>query len=126
VVESASLIRLEAVNGVAVVGFTTTHIYDLATVDDLERQFRRLLDGQPDLAAGRMVIDFTGVEFMVTRVINTLLVVLKRVRSAGGEVVLCGMGTNVDRVIRLMRLDRVFATFPARQQALDSLRAGRA
>ena len=100
-----------------VVSFKEKLIYDVATVEAVEATMRSLLAKKP----GNMVINFAGVDFMVTRVINILLMALKQVRTAGGEVYLAGMNNNIRRVFDIMRLDVVFKIFDTEEQALAEL-----
>ena len=100
-----------------VVSFTEKRIYDVSAVEMVEFRIRSLLEGEP----ANMVINFAGVDFMVTRVINILLVALKRIRAHGGEVYLAGMNRNIRRVFNIMRLNAVFSIFDTEQQALDAL-----
>jgi len=100
-----------------VVSFSTKLIYDVNTVEAVEAKIRSLLDDGPE----NMVINFSGVDFMVTRVINVLLVTLKRIRTQGGEVYLAGMNANIRRVFDIMRLDVVFKIFETEEEALAAL-----
>ncbi len=100
-----------------VVSFREKLIYDVSTVEAVEAQIRSLLEDGPQ----NMVINFAGVDFMVTRVINILLMALKQVRTAGGEVYLAGMNANIRRVFDIMRLNVVFKIFDTEEQALAAL-----
>ena len=100
-----------------VVSFSEKLIYDASTVEAVEAKIRSLLAEKP----GNMVINFAGVDFMVTRVINILLMALKQVRTDGGEVYLAGMNANIRRVFDIMRLDVVFKIFDTQEQALAEL-----
>ena len=100
-----------------VVSFSEKLIYDVNTVEAVEAKIRSLLDDGPE----NMVINFSGVDFMVTRVINVLLVTLKRIRTQGGEVYLAGMNANIRRVFDIMRLDVVFKIFETEEEALAAL-----
>ena len=100
-----------------VVSFSEKLIYDVNTVEAVEAKIRSLLDDGPE----NMVINFSGVDFMVTRVINVLLVTLKRIRTQGGEVYLAGMNANIRRVFDIMRLDVVFEIFETEEEALAAL-----
>ena len=102
----------------AVVTFKEKRIYDVRAVEMVEAQIRSILDKAP----ANMVVNFAGVDFMVTRVINILLVALKRIRTRGGEVYLVGMNRNIRRVFDLMRLSEVFKIFQTEEQALAALR----
>lgn len=101
----------------AVVTFKEKRIYDVRAVEIVETQIRAILDEDP----ANMVVNFAGVDFMVTRVINILLVALKRMRAGGGEVYLAGMNHNIRRVFDLMRLSEVFKIFQTEEQALAAL-----
>ena len=101
----------------AVVTFKEKRIYDVRAVEIVETQIRAILDEDP----ANMVVNFAGVDFMVTRVINILLVALKRMRTGGGEVYLAGMNRNIRRVFDLMRLSEVFKIFQTEEQALAAL-----
>ena len=100
-----------------VVTFKERRIYDVRAVETVEAQIRSILDENPE----NMVVNFAGVDFMVTRVINILLVALKRIRTGGGEVYLAGMNKNIRRVFDLMRLSDVFRIFQTEEQALAAL-----
>ncbi len=100
-----------------VVSFMEKLIYDVSTVEAVEEKIRSLLADTPE----NMVINFAGVDFMVTRVINILLVAQKQIRSAGGEVYLVGMNANIRRVFDIMRLNVVFKVFETEEEALAAL-----
>ena len=100
-----------------VLTFKDRSIYDARAVEAVEIQIRSILKDQPT----NMVVNFSGVDFMVTRVINILLVALRRIRTRGGQVYLAGMNRNIRRVFDLMRLSEVFRIFETEEQALAAL-----
>ena len=100
-----------------VISFREKLIYDVSEVEAVEENIRSLLADEPQ----NMVINFAGVDFMVTRVINILLVALKQIRTRGGEVYLAGMNANIRRVFDIMRLNVVFKIFESEEEALEAL-----
>ena len=100
-----------------VVTFKEKRIYDVQAAEIVEAQIRSILDKAP----ANMVVNFAGVDFMVTRVISILLMTLKRIRTRGGEVYLVGMNRNIRRVFDLMRLSEVFKIFQTEEQALAAI-----
>ena len=100
-----------------VLTFKEKRIYDDTAVERVEAQVRAILNEKPS----NMVIDFSGVDFMATHVINIVLVALKHIRIRGGEVYLAGMNHNIREVFSLMRLDLVFKIFDTEEQALAAL-----
>jgi anti-sigma B factor antagonist len=65
-----------------------------------------LADGQQ-----QFVIDLAGVRFMDSSGIAVLVRLFKRVRIGHGDVRLAGARPPVEKIIRLVRLDRVFDTY---------------
>ena len=100
-----------------VVSFREKLIYDVSAVEAVEEKIRSLLEDGPQ----NMVINFAGGDFMVTRVINILLMALKQIRTAGGEVYLARMNANIRRVFDIMRLNVVFKIFDTEEEALAAL-----
>jgi len=89
---------------------------DAGTAPQLRRQFDELLgDGEQNF-----VIDLSGVPFMDSSGLATLVQLFKRVRIGHGDVRLCGLQPEVRRIFELTRLDRVFDIFPSRQEAVTS------
>ncbi|MCG3138255.1 MAG: hypothetical protein HJJLKODD_02116 [Phycisphaerae bacterium] len=95
-------------------------VNDLAHLEDLEDALRSLLS----LHEQRMIlIDFAEVNLVVSRLINSLLLLVKRVRAEGGQVHLCNLDTKVERVFKTMKLDRVFDIYLTREEGVATMRA---
>ena len=109
-------IRTESRGGVLLLEVDARQLTALTAVDEFDRQLRQLLQHQTERS---WIIDFHDVTFLVTPAINTLLVVLKKLRGDGGMLVLCGLNENIRRVFTLMKLDQVFVL---RRDAAEALR----
>ncbi len=109
------ILSLTLQDGIVIARFTRTQIYDIETAELLDHEFKRAIEGKANV---RWIVDFSGLELIISRVINCLLLALRMIRASGGEVYLCGMGETVGRVIRLAKLDRVFKTYDSLDQAL--------
>jgi anti-sigma B factor antagonist len=70
----------------------------------------------------QVVVDMTQVPFIDSAGLSTLVSALKLSRRAGGDVVLAGVQPQTLTVFSLTMLDKVFAIYPTRQSALDSLK----
>ena len=114
---SGDAVLCRSADRAVVVTFRDRQIYDVSAVEAVEAQIRALLEKKPQ----NMVVNFSGVDFMVTRIINVLLIALKHIRTAGGEVYLTGMNPNIKRVFDIMRLGVVFHIFDTEEQALAAL-----
>ncbi|NLX04271.1 MAG: STAS domain-containing protein [Phycisphaerae bacterium] len=69
----------------------------------------------------KLLIDLRHVAFVSTTAINMLLVVLKRVRTYGGDVYLTNLNAAVRQVFETMRLTEIFQIYPDRQTSLDRI-----
>jgi anti-anti-sigma factor len=113
--EAKGILSVTEQDGTMIIRFTRSQIFDVETAEALDYEFKQVLRGK---GQGTWVIDFAGLELIISRVINSLLVALRLVREAHGEIYLCNMGQTVGRVLRLAKLDRVFRTFPTLDEAL--------
>jgi anti-anti-sigma factor len=97
-----------------------------SVAEPLRREFARIFD-QPGPA--NAVINLERVSILTSPGVTVLITVLKRVRSGGGQVVLCGVGSQVAEVLRLCQLIRqndqsspaVFPTDPDTPTAIRRL-----
>ena len=102
-------------DGVVVVRFNRDQIFDIETAEELAAEFKRLVK---EKGGRQWVIDFTGLELIITPVVSGLISALRSDRESGGDIFLCGLGETVQRVINLARLDRVFTVFDTLPEAL--------
>lgn len=104
--------------GVLVVRLTARSLSALRVIDRLERELTEL---EQRRAEARWVLDFAGVTFIVTQAIGALMVLLKRLRTRGGELVIIGLTEPIRSVFRLMKLDQILPLADSREQALAML-----
>ena len=116
---SDKLIDIHVVDEITVVEFVQAKLYDISTIDELECAFKVLVEQLPTT---RLLVDFHRVDFMVTRVINLLLILMRHAREANGDVYLCGMNENIRRVFVLMRLTQIFVIYDDQAAALAELK----
>lgn len=75
-----------------------------------------LIDG----GASRVVIDFKDVSFLDSSGLGALTGVLKRVGHRG-DLVVCGLNSDVEQMFRICRMDRVFTIYKDEASALQNL-----
>jgi anti-anti-sigma factor len=70
-----------------------------------------------------IVLDFSGLDYLYSEDLSSLLMLYRRVTEVGGQVVLCNLSAAVSRVLELTRLHRLFPVFPDVAAAVSSLTA---
>ena len=101
---------------VAVLSFDAGEILDSHNAGDVKAQAFRRLDGRCDL-----VIDLQNLEFVDSAGLGVLVGIYKRVKQRGQRVAVARAQPYVARVMRIIRLDRVFESFPDVASALVEL-----
>lgn len=77
----------------------------------------------PLLAEGirRVVLDLSGVEYLSSAGLRSILVALKKVIVAGGTLVLCGVLASVSEVLKLSGFEAILKIHPDRESALRAV-----
>ncbi len=89
---------------------------DAGTVDT----FREGIDALLARGEHKFVVDLSGVPFMDSAGLATLVQLFKRVRIGEGDVRLAGLQPDVLRVFQLVRLTRVFDVYETADDAVAS------
>ena len=85
----------------------------------------RLHDGlQPLAGAGQVVVDLTGVGFMDSSALGTLVLMFKQARAAGGRLCLAGARQPVRTVLEVTSVTQVIDVFDTVRAAERSMPAG--
>ena len=92
---------------------------DLHTAPELKDELMRVIE-----AGGRFVIvDLTQTTFVDSTTLGVLLGGLKRLRPAGGAVILVCGNPNIRKIFEITLLDRVFTIVDTRDEAVAALDA---
>jgi len=70
-----------------------------------------------------LLVDLSGVEYISSAGLRVFLMLARRVKDAGGRLVLCGMGGSVRQVFDLAGFTALFSVEPALEQGLARLAA---
>jgi len=106
---------------VTVVTFGEVTVLDISTSQSLAKQILRLAKGPP---APRILVDFSNVRFIASRMLGILVELTKKAQAADGKVVVCGLHGNLSRIFRVMRLDKLLTVMPDSQAGLAAFGAG--
>jgi anti-sigma B factor antagonist len=83
-------------------------------------EFRRAIESRLESGSIRLVVDMSQLTFIDSSGIRELTVVAKRVREAGGEMVLVAPTREVSRVLEFLKLDAILRITPSLEAALVS------
>jgi anti-anti-sigma factor len=68
----------------------------------------------------KIVVDLSECEFIDSTFLGALVVTLKKVTAAGGDIRLIGFHSAVNSMFELTRMYRVFDSFRSREEAIES------
>ncbi|MBX3355264.1 MAG: STAS domain-containing protein [Phycisphaeraceae bacterium] len=89
---------------------------DLARSPSMRSQIATAMKRSPK----RIVIDLSGVPYMDSSGVATLVEALQGSRRNGGRLLLCSLTTRVKSILEISRLDTVFTIVPDRAAALSA------
>ena len=100
-----------------VVAVTPSGRIDTSTAPFLEQHLLRLLAG----GERRIVVDFSGVDYISSAGLRVMLVLARRVRDANGQLGLCAMGDAVRQVFQLAGFLPLFIVRDSRAAAVQHI-----
>ncbi len=93
---------VQELDDVLVLHLRDPRLADAIMVEELESQLLAIVS---TYAPTKVVVNFAGVGFCSTSVINGLLRTKKRLKATGGELRLCGMKDVIREAYRILNLD---------------------
>jgi anti-sigma B factor antagonist len=93
-------------------------LIDEILVQKVASQIHELLqDGGPQ----HLILDLSRVWIVCSSMLSKLITLNKKVQSAGGTLRLCGVSPRLYEVFAITKLNKLFAIYDSRQQALESV-----
>lgn len=92
-----------------------------ATLKEAE-EFKNLLSSDLESGWKKIVVDLTECEFIDSTFLGALVVSLKKAATAGGDIRLVGIHSEVNNMFELTRMYRVFQTFQSTEDAITSFK----
>ena len=113
-----ALLRIQKQNDVAVVTFATSRILDQSNVQQLGDEFSALVE---EFKLDKLVLNFENVSYMSSAVMGKLVGLLKKVKSAGGQLILCQIEDSIFEIFEIMRFDKMFRILKTEDEAVIEL-----
>lgn len=83
-------------------------------------QFKEAVNGIIAGGQKHLIIDMTSVTYMDSSGFGTLLSATRRLRPQGGTINLVKCNTAIDRILKITRLNTVFATYDKVEDAIEA------
>ena len=77
--------------------------------------FREEINQLVEDKTNKILIDFSNATFMDSSGLGALVLSLKKVREAGGELFICSINDQIKMLFELTSMDRVFKIFDTRE-----------
>jgi anti-sigma B factor antagonist len=115
----ASEYLLTQIDKATVVEFRIPSLMDPVQLDLIQRQLFQLVDEQDKRI---MILDFSRVEFLSSQAIGIIIGLNKRMAAlAHSKLLLCGVNSKLQELLRITRLDKVLKVKPTQKEAINSL-----
>ncbi|MBM3262299.1 MAG: STAS domain-containing protein [candidate division Zixibacteria bacterium] len=69
----------------------------------------------------RIVLDMSHLRFVDSSGLGSMMLCMRRLKGAGGDLKLCGLSGSVMALFELVRMNRVFDIYPTREEAIRVL-----
>jgi anti-sigma B factor antagonist len=104
--------------GHTVVMFQTPSLMNPTDMERIGASLGRMAEG---LAGGRLVLDFSKVQFLSSQAVGVIITLNKKLatKAAPGEtLVLCGVGPQLMQLLKITRLDRILTIKDTQKEAV--------
>jgi anti-sigma B factor antagonist len=80
--------------------------------------FHQALVSECDLKPARLVIEMSGVDYIDSSGVGSLVEIYRRVKKSGGKLILVAPGPRVASVLEITKLDKFFTIAASEEEAL--------
>jgi len=106
---------VQNIGGVVAVDISYASLLDEETIQSIQEPLLELIDQQ---AQRKIVLDFSKVRLLSSRMLGVLITVRKHAAAIDGEVVLAGLRPDLHKVFKISRLDKLFRFYDTTDDAM--------
>jgi anti-sigma B factor antagonist len=110
-------LEVEDIGDITVVNFTDKKILDEQNIQIIGEQLFSLVD---ELGRRKLLLNFGNVEYLSSAALGKFITLNKKVKGAGGKLVLCNIDPQIYEVFEITQLNRLFNIQKEEQAALQS------
>ncbi len=107
----------QVIDGVVVIGFTRGRIRDEREILKTLESLGRYIESKTGL---ELVLDLGNVEYLSSAGLGHLVGLLKKSKSKGSTLKLCGLREPIQELFDVMKLTQIFEIHPAVKDAVES------
>lgn len=115
--DEKNIVSVSRQDGVTVVTFNVPSISSAASVDKISDILKPMVSMRQQES---IIIDFDGVKFFSSLVLGMLVDMWRRMKDAGGTLIISGINPQLSRVFRITNLDTIFKFYPDRNSAIQA------
>ncbi len=97
-------LRITSQGGISVVTFLETTVLDLSTSEDVRKNLLDLANSPPP---PKIIVDFSAVRFLASRMLGVLVELSRRAETGKGKVVIIGLQGDVSKIFKITKLSRL-------------------
>ena len=105
-------------SGVTIIGFGGSTLIDAEHIEQIAGELYELIDKKK---VNRLVLDFSSIKLMASRMLGVLLTLKKKSEAQKGGLALCAVREDLMKVFAVTNLDRTFSFFADEATALAHL-----
>ncbi len=106
---------VQVIDEVTVVTIEEPSLLDAGLIQTMAEEFYDLVDRRD---RRKLLLDFGRVRAMSSMAIGVLMTLRKKADAIGGKVVLCGLRTDLERVLHLTNVHKLFPVYPSQQEGM--------
>lgn len=84
-------------------------------------EFDSWFSGQVQAGKNRLVLDMSGLDYISSAGLRSLLAAAKKVKETSGGIALCGVTGTVEEVFRISGFNSIFTIVPTLQEAMSAV-----
>src|SRR5271167_3738162 len=110
-------LEVEDIGEVTVVNFTDKKILDEQNIQVIGEQLFSLVD---ELGRRKLLLNFSNVEYLSSAALGKFITLNKKVKTAGGTLILCAIDPQIYEVFEITKLNKLFNIQKDEQTALQA------
>ena len=111
-----SRLVVQTIKDVTLVTFTESSIIDAQLIESIRRELFDLVDRQN---RSRLILDLSKVQYLSSSALGVLVPLHEKIKNLKGQLVLCGVNSDIRKVFKITRLEKLFAFKSTKGDALS-------